>query len=244
MNYRFILFFLLFLLPIKAQALLADLSSHEIEITTNFTGSNVLLFGTTEKDGDIVVVVRGPERKEIIRRKEKFAIFWINKDYSEFDKVPSFYSVACNRLIEICARPSVRSRHQIGLDHLRLPVMETSLSSTIDENFFKEALLKIKKEDGLYPVKPGKIDFLGQKLFRTHLEFPANVPTGTYYVEVFELKEGRLVGALTTPLVVKKVGLEAALFDFAHEYPALYGIVAVIIALFAGWIASVIFQKE
>jgi hypothetical protein len=41
------------------QPLVADLSAHEISITTGFTGTELILFGATEGEGEVVVVVRG-----------------------------------------------------------------------------------------------------------------------------------------------------------------------------------------
>jgi hypothetical protein len=38
-----------------AQTLTADLSSHVIGITTGFVGANLVLFGSTDRPGDIAV---------------------------------------------------------------------------------------------------------------------------------------------------------------------------------------------
>ena len=49
--------------------------------------------------------------------------------------------------------------------------------------------------------------------------------------------------AQTTPLIVNKAGIEARVFDFAHDQRALYGIIAILIALVAGWLAHVAFRE-
>ena len=77
-----------------AQPLVADLSSHEISITTGFSGTELLLFGATEGEGDIVVVVRGPAGPATVRRKSRVLGIWINTDSVRFEGVPSFYRVA------------------------------------------------------------------------------------------------------------------------------------------------------
>ena len=69
------------------------------------------------------------------------------------------------------------------------------------------------------------------------------MPTGIYKVEVFLLREGVVVGAQTTPLVVSKAGLGAEVYEFAHRNSVLYGIMAVAIALLAGWLAGFVFRK-
>ncbi|HXM84370.1 MAG TPA: TIGR02186 family protein, partial [Stellaceae bacterium] len=75
------------------QPLLADLSSHLIAITTGFTGASVVLFGATDGPGDVVIVVRGPERDMVVRHKSHFAGIWINTRQVTFSGVPSYYAV-------------------------------------------------------------------------------------------------------------------------------------------------------
>ena len=51
------------------------------------------------------------------------------------------------------------------------------------------------------------------------------------------------MSAQTTPLFVSKVGVEAEIFDFAYEQSALYGIIAILVALMAGWLAHIAFRR-
>ena len=96
---------------------------------------------------------------------------------------------------------------------------------------------------GLYGMQQGQIIFLGNRLFRTDLWIPANAPIGTYSVTVFLVRDGEVVNAETTPLVVGKVGFEARVFDFAHKQAPFYGLLAVLIAGMAGWLANLAFRK-
>ena len=88
-----------------------------------------------------------------------------------------------------------------------------------------------------------RVAFLGERLFRATIDFPANVPTGTYIVEVFLVRDRDVVSGQTTPLVVSKVGLDAAVSDFATRQAAAYGAIAVVTALVAGWLASLPFRS-
>ena len=51
------------------------------------------------------------------------------------------------------------------------------------------------------------------------------------------------VHAQTTPLIVRKAGLGADVFFFAHNYSAVYGVIAVILAVAAGVLAAFVFRK-
>ena len=65
--------------PARSDGIVADLSSHLIAISSSFTGTSVVLFGATDGPGDIVAVVRGPERDLTVWRKAKIAGIWANR---------------------------------------------------------------------------------------------------------------------------------------------------------------------
>ena len=50
---------------------------------------------------------------------------------------------------------------------------------------FSDALIGVQQRAGVFAATTGKIAFLGERLFRTTISFPANVPTGAYLVEIF-----------------------------------------------------------
>lgn len=229
-----------------ADPLVADLSKHLVAITTGFAGTDVLLFGAIEevdggKPGDVVVVVRGPNRTETLRHKERTAGIWINSGTAKADNAPSFYLVAATRPLEELAPPAVLARHQIGLEHLDLGIRVKDGGTDPDE--YRRALVRLNQKKGLYGAKVLEIGMLSQRLFRTDVHFPANVPVGVYLVEVYLFVDGQVASAQTTPLVVSKIGIGADVYDFAHHQAVAYGIIAVLLAAFAGWLAVVVFKK-
>lgn len=227
----------------RAQALVADLSHHLIAITTAFVGTNVVLFGAAEGGGDIVVTVHGPRQDQIVRRKARVAGIWINRERLAFRQVPSYYAVASTGPLEQIARPDVLARMEIGTEHIKLEPIDAAGLEISEIATFQDALIRRKQEQGLYTRSPGRINFIGEHLFRTTLVFPANVPPGIYQVQVLEMQDGFAADAQRSTLVVSKVGLEADLFDFAQNRAALYGLTAIALAILSGWLASVIFRR-
>lgn len=225
-----------------AQPLVADLSSHEISITTGFAGTELLLFGATEGEGDVIVVVRGPAMPATVRRKSRVLGIWINTDSVRFEDVPSFYRVASSRPLDQVGTPGMRQRHQIGIEAVKASPPEGTSPGRLAE--FRAGLVRAKLREGLWDEVPGTVAFMGPKLFRTAIQFPPNVPTGIYNVEVFLVKDGREIGAQTSPMRVKKTGIGARVYEFAHRHPASHGLVAVLLALAAGWAASVAFRRS
>jgi len=224
-----------------AEPLVADLSKHLVAITTGFSGSDVLLFGAVEGDGDVVVVVRGPTRRETVWRKQRRFGIWINTGQAQIDGAPSFYRVAATRPLERIATADMLASHQIGVDNIAMSVDDRDNSAAPAE--YRAALVRLKQRQGLYGDKTDDIGFLSHRLFRTDMRFPGNVPVGTYLIEVFLFVDGQVVGAQTTPLAISKIGLGADLYDFAHQHAATYGIIAVLLASAAGWLAAIAFRK-
>jgi uncharacterized protein (TIGR02186 family) len=135
----------------------------------------------------------------------------------------------------------VAEREQIGIRNLRVKPPKDAAPAEVEA--FRAALIRNKQKANLYSVEPQRITFLGNRLFRTDMYFPANSPVGVYFVRVFLLQDGEVVSGEITPLVVSKIGFEAGVFDFAHRHSLAYGVLAILIAVVAGWTASVAFHK-
>lgn len=232
----------------RADGFVADLSDHLVAITTAFTGTHVLLFGALDGPGsrEVAVVVRGPAGEAGVRRKRRVGPVWVFTDEMRFRDVPAYYAVAASRPLVQLAGPAELARHGVGVDSLRLEAAEPAEVAGRDKGdlaAFRAALVRAKQREGLYPEEVSTVSFLGNALFRTRLAFPANVPPGTYQVEVLQFADGRVAYAQSSVLDISKVGVEADLYDFAHRRPALYAATAILAAVAAGYAASVAFRR-
>ena len=225
----------------RGDPIVADLSSHIIAISTGFSGTSVVLFGATDGPGDIIAVVRGPEQKTTVWHKGKVAGIWVNTESVTFTNVPSFYFVAASRPLEEVLAPGPAALYRIGTGNLKLASSRPQKPDRLKR--FTDALVEQQRTAGLFGDQVAKVSFLGERLFRTSISFPANVPTGTYLVEVFLVRDRDVISGQTTPLVVSKVGIDAAVSDFAARESAAYGVIAVLTAVMAGWLASLPFRS-
>jgi len=235
---------LILLVPLSLSAdepLVADLDNNLVAITAGFTGRELLLFGTMQGDGEIVVVVHGPKENIVTRRKDRTAGIWMNRESVEFKGVPSFYRVASTVEGGVDLPRSALRRHQIGLENIRMRTNDIVTRETYE--IFAEALIRNKVAQGLYSPEPGTVERRGRQLFRASVLIPANVPVGTFAVETLLIRDGQVAAAQTTPLFVNKVGFGAQVYFNAHRQPQLYGIAAILLAAFAGLLGNWIFQK-
>ncbi len=225
-----------------ADGLVADLSQRLVAITTGFAGTNVLLFGAVDGQGDVVVVVRGPDRPVTMHRKSRVLGVWANTAQMTFERAPSFYTVASSSPLEKIALDTVRVRHELGVGALRLELPPAKASPNVAKEW-RAGLIRNFQRAGLYSREERPITFLGNRLFRVEIHLPANVPTGAYQAVTYLLRDGEVLSAQTMPLFVSKVGAEAYVFDFAVRHSAYYGLIAIAIALMAGWLAHLAFRK-
>lgn len=243
----------------RTDQLVTDLSEHQIAIRSNFTGTQILLFGAVETrtpgtralNRDIVVVVQGPVRPIMVRRKERVAGIWVNHDSVTYPNVPGYYAIASTRPLEVTAEANILKALRIGIENIQ-PGQATAraIDGTLqilppeEETAFWKALIRNKRRDGLYIDLPGGVTFLGQTLFRATVDIPANVPVGLYTAKVYLLQEGQIVDTISSPLYIDKRGLERFIFRMAHSDPLLYGLIAVLVAALAGWLASAVMGRR
>lgn len=228
--------------PAHAKALISDISDHLIRIDTNFKGTDILLFGARNDAGDIVVVVRGPKHGYIVRKKERVAGIWVNREQLTFEGVESFYAVASSRPLSSIKNEELLRYLSLGVHNLSLlPSPEEAITVSITD--FETAFLSDKERNDLYEKYPLDIPFMGETLFKLTLHFPKNIPRGSYTVETYLINNGQLTAMQSTPVVVKKIGLDAFISGTARKYPGLYGLSAIALALAAGWIAATLFRK-
>lgn len=230
------------LLPAQAaEPLVADLTSHFVAITTGFTGADVVLFGAIDGPGDVVVVVRGPNRDAVVRRKSKVAGVWMNTREMTFTGVPSYYAVYSTRPLDDIIPAAARTLHDIGVANLRLDAVGKSRSPE-EVADFRAALVRERRREALYADAVGGFNFFSGALFHLALNFPTNVPTGNYTVQIFLVREGRVVGGQASPLYISQAGVDAEVNDFARRRALLYGVIAVVGAALAGWLSSLPFR--
>lgn len=223
----------------SARPIVADLAVRSIDIDHDFTGIDILLFGARNDVGDIVVVVRGPEKPYIVRKKDRVFGIWTNTESITFNNAFQFYSIASTKPLEELKNNSLLHSLGIGIENLNPSTISTN-ETAIE---FRNAFIQKKREQALYSNKIEKITFWGETLFRTVLKFPQNIPRGWYTVETYLFNDGQLSSMQSTPIHVSKIGFEAFMFDFAHRFSVLYGVLAIIIAIFAGFMASWIFRR-
>lgn len=231
-----------------AEEVVLGLSRDQISITTRFEGSDILIFGAVKREApipdgpglDVIVTVEGPSEPIMVRRKANRFGIWVNTDAVEVDAAPSFYAVAASGTLSDVLKDVEDLRYKISIPRA---IRSVGAPMTIqDSESFTDALIRIRKENGLYQELPDHVVVEEQTLFRTSVRLPANLTEGDYRTRIFLTRGGDVVTAFDTTIDVRKVGLERWLFSLSRQQPLMYGLMSLAIAIAAGWGASAAFQ--
>ncbi len=232
----------------QAEKVVADLSLRDVEINANFDGSDILIYGAIkgakEDSGlaplDVIIAISGPAGPVTVRKKDRRFGIWVNTESIEVDRAPSFYAVASTGKLEDTLSHNDDVRFQVSIPRAIYSV--GAPAEIEDPASFSEALIRIRKGNNLYQQLDNTVQLFDQTLFSTTIDMPANLVEGTYPTRIFLTREGEVVARLATFIDVRKVGLERWIYDLAHNQPLIYGILSLVIAITAGWLASAFFR--
>lgn len=245
---RLLLAMLALALPAQAEEIVADLSQDRISISTNFDGSEILVFGAIKRDQPqpvgqrlaIIVTVAGPREDVTIRRKDRRLGIWVNTESVEAKGVPSFYAVSSSIPLAQALRPEEDEEWAITTARaLIAPGMATISDANPD---FLDALIRVNTAAGLFGTAEQSVEVRHATLFSTEIALPADLTEGNYNTRIFLTRDGEVVDSYGTSIFVQKVGMERWIYALAHEQPILYGLLSLFIAIAAGWSASAVFR--
>ncbi|TPK91099.1 TIGR02186 family protein [Mesorhizobium sp. B2-4-17] len=228
------------------------LSTDNVSITAGFSGADLTIFGSLENPDplvarqgryDVIVVLEGPPKPVVVRRKDRVLGVWINLESETFENVPVSYSVATTRPLQDITEPNSYRQLSLGASNLYMqPVDAGDSPATIEE--FTAALRERKSATGLYSENVGGVQFLSQNLFRATVRLAPNVPVGTHKARAFLFKSGLFIKESSAQLEIRKSGFEQSIFRVAHDYSFLYGVFAISLAMVTGWLGRLVFRKD
>ncbi|GAB4304479.1 MAG: TIGR02186 family protein [Roseovarius sp.] len=224
------------------------LSQDRVAITANFDGSRILVFGAVKREQPIpageplqvVVAISGPSTPLVVRRKARRFGIWVNTDSVRVDAAPSFYAVATSGPFEKVLTNVEDLRHRISIERAIRSVGAAVSAEGVHD--YIDALIRIRKQEGLYRIVENAVSVDEQTLFRTAIDMPANLTEGSYATRIFLTRGGHVVSKFETAIDVRKVGLERWLYMLSREQPLIYGLMSLAIAIAAGLGASSLFR--
>jgi uncharacterized protein (TIGR02186 family) len=238
--------------PARAERVVVSLSDNQVAIGSNYTGTQLALFGIIEQDDqalvrtgrtDVVVTVRGPRESMTVRQKERVGPVWINRRQQKFVSVPTVLDVSTTRPLSEIATDDVRRRLRLGLSAI-VEAPEMAFEPQAEEDPFRAALIRLKLREGLWREDTRGVAFVTEGFFRASMPIPATAPIGNYDVEVMVLSGNALVARRNASFEVVKTGFEERVTTLSQNRALLYGLTIAALSLGFGWLATVIFRRD
>jgi hypothetical protein len=236
--------------PAAAERLVTSLSTHQVMISSNFTGTELVLFRfgrARRRDGAAPRRLRHRgDGHRSARRHGHAAKGPVLRDLDQcgilytFDRAPGL----SRRAEQPAARrhrrsPDLARRLEVGLRNV--PLSQTtrhpagSLQRRIDPSAHAARLLSQEEL---------AVTFLTPNLFRASIAIPAESELGNYEVDVKLFADGTNIARTASALEIVKVGIEQFVVSAARDHALLYGLATVLMALMTGWLASVVFRRD
>ena len=239
------IFFLLIILfnnNIHASEAYFDLSEKEIQIQTDFTGKEIIIFGVFKFNEDTIISIQGPAKDTKVMKKERFLGFWLNAKKVIYKKLPSVFFLASSSPIKEILNKETIIKEKLHFDELLINAV--TQRDFIDQKKLSEwnkNLIQIKKNNNLY--KEYQFKNIDNKLFQTRVFFPAKSIPGEYDVTIYQIKNKTIISRKNKTINIKKTGVGEKIYEFAQHQPASYGLLSIIFAVLSGLIAATLFRR-
>ena len=230
--------------PFSLSSVISDIDKSNIELSTRFDGTSILVFGAISPENDstsLLVEVVGPSTSVNIRKKVQIWGIWVNKKIAHFQDIPSFYQISISNpehpILEEIEYQKLKSIFYDFLETTSISENENSKEQYYDE------LIRLKKKLGNLSAFEEKISVIDNKLFSYKVNLPKKIHPGIYKIKMTLIdQEGIKLSKSEQSVNVSKVGLQEFLSSNSKNSPVFYGLFSVIIALFLGFSAAQLFR--
>jgi Putative transmembrane protein (Alph_Pro_TM) len=227
--------------------LTAKTSQDHISIGFFYGGSEVSVSGLSDPGDDYIIAVTSPECNQALKRKGKVAgALWMNVGELKCEKVPNLYFVQCSKKLDDLLPVCEQDRCVLGYPALERHMnMEPAKDQTEKNKWFGE-FIKYKESKKLFANSCANFQISsegGKQKYSMKFAWPYQAPPGDYLVTVYAVQDKKVVGQAVSKVTVEQVGAVKKLAAMAKNQGALYGILAIVTAITAGFGVGIIFGK-
>jgi uncharacterized protein (TIGR02186 family) len=228
--------------PARA-AVTTEVSPQNIAISLLYHGTKLNIKGQSDANDDIIIKINTDSIDAHMKYKGKAAgIFWMKLGDMSFEHVPAVYLLASSQKLETLLSEDERVREGIGFESIKASAKMESSAPDMDPNRWIDEFIKFKKAEKLYKIQEGTVT-KGQGGYQLDIDWPFQAGPGTYNIEVLAVRDGKVIDRAQTSLTVARAGVVAALSNLAFNQAAVYGIIAIVVAMAAGFAVGALFKK-
>jgi uncharacterized protein (TIGR02186 family) len=217
------------------------LSPETIEMGAFYNGAPIRMEGTVPSGSQVMVIIRGVSKDELFNKKGRVGPIWINTDKVHVTGTPSLFlrfssadvhSFLDRQTIDAYELDELSVKHRM---HIRTKHGEPDPQY---RELIENSYLTLKKKNGSYRRVADRVQITestGKAHFSLKFNWPKEAPPGSYQVEVYACRGGAIVARTGAALRLVEVGFPAFMASLAHQHPYWYGVLAVLMAVIAGF---------
>lgn len=224
-------------------SLVTGMQTEHVDVTVNFTGQDTLIFGALSRQGDVIIKVNSPDMNMDLSHKRSFGPFWLDGGKLTVRGTPGLYYLLSSKPIDKIV--SIAEEQKYGL-HLRdaLKHAEFDSAATVGMGDWRTAFINLKKEAGLFRKLPDAVKLLEKRLFVATIQLPANIPLGTYHVDIYLAQNGHIISHQTRHLDVNQVQLEHWIANAVNRHSWLFGVSFTVFAMLLGLTLGMVLRRS
>jgi uncharacterized protein (TIGR02186 family) len=248
----FLLFASLVSLPpaLRAEPVTVNLEPPGVNISAFYNGTDVNVRGEAPTDAELLIRLSDTRHDVTFKKKGKVGgLLWMNIGEVTLENVPSVYLLYTSKgLGDKALAENTNKWDSLGLGFDAIKQKMQVLSTPNDKEVVFKEFMKLKKHEDLYKLEPDAVHFTGangaMKTYTATIHVPPRLKPGTYQVDVIAVSGNKIIEGASEQLKLTQIGFPAFLSSMAFNRALLYGIMSVVIAIFAGLGTSMIFRSK
>lgn len=218
---------------------------NELGVGESFQGAEIRVSAEVPVGSNAVVEFRGDAHEDRLLRKGRRGGLWMNVGEVKVGNAPSLYLVMSTDAALI-SNPD--SDSQWGYQALQKGMKFSGAIPKAGKDKLFQQFIKLKESEGLYGVFPGALKVVGTSTGYSRVEgqfwLPDKTLPANYKIHFFVLNNRKVVDEKTTKFPVEMQGMPAVLTSLAFDHATIYGLLAVTIAILAGFIMGYAFKGK
>jgi len=233
----------------SASALTCKVNPNTVAINLSYHGATLTVTGENTAGDELVIRIGNAAGETHYKYMGKAGgFFWMKKGNVGFKNVPGVYLLYTSRDIEHLLDPAGQKANLIGYEALKAAAEMETTSDELNGNEakWKDEFIRFKEHQNLYAIHSGTVTRqhgATSDTFQAEVAWPYQAPPGTYTVEVMAIRNGQVAERSESSFTVARTGVVEWLSNLAFNSPAAYGIMAVVVAIVAGFAVGMIFRK-
>ncbi|WP_319777221.1 TIGR02186 family protein [Maridesulfovibrio sp.] len=213
-------------------------SPDHIAIGTTYDGTTLTASGTVPAGSEAVVRIMGEHKDTHFKKKGKaLGFLWMNLGSVELHDIPDLFLIGTD----------AKTYASGGGAWKQLNLGFNSVKGNTDQLLFDE-YIKLVSQEGLYEVQENVVTYSdagnGLRNFTATIKLPSSLKKGAYTVELAAVQGDKVLGRSSTTITAELDGFPEILASIAFGHEIAYGVSAVIIAILAGLLMTVLFQDK